>query len=153
MPNPPKLTSQGQIDVLKSLTQGAAAWLIGLSARTFRDSAAPRNPDGSYNAQAVAAWIKQGVAPDGDPLMAGGDSPSLERYRAAKADLAEMDAKVRRGQLVDVDQLIEWWTVEVASPLRRATAALQARFGDAAEEIVAAALAKAETAIERRQVE
>src|SRR5205814_764058 len=101
---------------------------------------------------ALVAWIRQAAAvAEGDPLLAGGDSQNLERYRAAKADLAEMDAAERRGRLVDMDQLCEWWASEAAAPLRRAMAALQARFGTDAESIIAAALEKAESAIEKRR--
>ncbi len=38
---------------------------------------------------------------DADPMAGGEGSPALERYRNAKADLAEMDIKVRSGELSD----------------------------------------------------
>jgi hypothetical protein len=34
-------------------------------------------------------------------LAEGGDSPGLERYRLAKAKLAELDLEMRKGQLID----------------------------------------------------
>lgn len=46
----------------------------------------------------VNRWCKAS-----DPLMAGGDSDNLERYRGAKADLAEMDLHERRKQMVNLD--------------------------------------------------
>jgi hypothetical protein len=150
MPKPSKPTTQNQIEQLKALNQGAAAWLVGQSSRTFRDSTAPRNPDGTYNGKSVADWIRQSASPDADPMLAGGDSPNLERYRKAKAELAEMDAQERQGRLVDVDALAEWWSTEIAAPLRRAMATLQLQFGAEAEAIIAAALQKAEAAIEKR---
>jgi hypothetical protein len=55
----------------------------------------------------------------GDPLLSGGDSPGLERYRLAKAQHAELDLAERRGQVIDVgkcrDVLGRW-----AALLRRA---------------------------------
>jgi hypothetical protein len=55
----------------------------------------------------------------GDPLLSGGDSPGLERYRLAKAQHAELDLAERRGQVIDVakcrDTLGRW-----AAILRRA---------------------------------
>jgi hypothetical protein len=151
MPNPAKLTSQAQIGVLKALNQGAAAWIVGQSARTFRDSDAPRNTDGTYNAAALASWLRNGAVQSDDPLLAGSDSPNLERYRAAKADLAEMEAAERRWQLIDADQLAEWWTTEIASPIRRATDTLLARFGTDAAELITKAISKAEAAVENRK--
>lgn len=54
-----------------------------------------------------------------DPLLAGGDSVGLERFRLAKAKIAEMDLAERCGELIDVskarDILGRW-----ASILRRA---------------------------------
>lgn len=46
----------------------------------------------------VNRWCKAS-----DPLMAGGDSDNLERYRGAKADLAEMDLHERRKQMVNLE--------------------------------------------------
>jgi hypothetical protein len=44
------------------------------------------------------------LAKDDDPLMAGGDSPALERYREKKADLADLELKERQNQLIPRDQ-------------------------------------------------
>jgi hypothetical protein len=43
-----------------------------------------------------------------DPLLVGGsDSPGLERYRQAKATLAEMEAAERQGKIIEVDVVVE----------------------------------------------
>jgi phage terminase Nu1 subunit (DNA packaging protein) len=126
-------------------------------ARTsFRDSDAPRNDDGSYDGLAVAEWSRDRAAGDDDDsrlLAAAVDSPALERYRAAKADLAEMQAAERRGQLVDIEAFVNWWTKEPAADIRRATETLRAKFGDAAAQVMVDALAKSDAAIESRQAE
>ena len=40
-----------------------------------------------------------------DPLLDGADSPGLERYRLAKAELAEMDLAKRKGEIIDAGEL------------------------------------------------
>src|SRR4051794_31165004 len=94
-----KSTTDRQIAELQKLTQGAAASLASWSERHLRACTdCPRNPDGSYSGAAVVKWLVE-RATDTDEL-AGQDSPNLERYRAAKADLAEMMAAERRGLLI-----------------------------------------------------
>ena len=54
-----KPTGQQIVETLRRLPQAPAAWLLGLTGRTLRDNAsAPRNPDGTYNAQALVAWYR-----------------------------------------------------------------------------------------------
>ena len=56
------MTSAEQIRVLRSLSQGAAAYLLGLSSRSVRDMEAaglPRNSDGSYDALAILAFLRR----------------------------------------------------------------------------------------------
>jgi hypothetical protein len=144
------MTGRQQIEAMQALSQSAAAWLMGISARTFRDKNAPRNADGTYNAKDLLTWLSQSTPGNDDPLLAGGDSPNLERYRAAKADLAEMDARQRRGTMIDIDSFVEWWSAEVAAPVRRSVETLQSRFGAGAADIIIAAIAKADRAVEKR---
>jgi len=57
-------TGTQQIEALRSLNQQAAAWLVGISARALRDRVdAPRNPDGSYDAQQLVAWNQARIQP------------------------------------------------------------------------------------------
>ena len=51
-----KLTAPQQIQVLHSLTQQAAAHLVGMTPRHLRDQGAPRNEDGTYDARALLVW-------------------------------------------------------------------------------------------------
>ncbi len=48
---------------------------------------------------------KPRLSGDEDPLLASGDSPGLERYRMAKAQMAELDLGLRQGQLLPVEML------------------------------------------------
>lgn len=137
---------------MESLSQGAAAWLVGVKPRTLRDrQAAPRNANGTYNASELVAWhIKQVGPVDGDPLLSGSDSPALERFRNARADREELELAVRRGQLLDVDDFIAWFDIEVADPIRKNLERLQRKFGNEALDIVVSGLGKAGEAIDRR---
>lgn len=66
---------------------------------------------------------------EADPLLEGNDSVSFERYRSAKADMAEMDRDVRRGSHVPLDELQEFLS-RYSSVIRGATAQLRRRFGN-----------------------
>lgn len=55
MPVEPK--ARQQVKALESLSQPAAAWLLGCTARHLRDqTSAPRNDDGTYDAQKLVEW-------------------------------------------------------------------------------------------------
>lgn len=87
----------------------------------------------------IAQWLRhsprgpwrQHHRPDSesdDPLLSSGDSPGLERYRQAKASLAELELEERRGVLVRVDKvrdILGRW----ASLIRRLGEHLLKRFG------------------------
>ncbi len=74
-----------------------------------------------------------------DPEMVGGDSVGLERYRLAKAKLAELDLATRMGDLIEVsvfrDGMARW-----AAVFRRMGERLAKKFGPDAAKIVNAAL-------------
>ncbi len=66
-----------------------------------------------YDLSMIARWRiaraehRRGVE---DPLMVGGDnSPALERYRTARAKLAELDLAVKRGELLPREQVLGTW--------------------------------------------
>lgn len=48
----------------------------------------------------INKWCKSA-----DPLLAGGDSDNLERYRGFKADLAEIDVQERREEMVNLEKV------------------------------------------------
>jgi hypothetical protein len=137
---------------MESLSQGSAAWLMGVKPRTLRDrQAAPRNTDGTYNAQSLVAWhLKQGKPIDDDPLLSGNDSPALERFRNARADREELELAVRREQLIDVEDFLIWFRNEVLGPIQKNLDRLQRKFGNDAVAVVAAGLRKADESIGQR---
>jgi len=87
--------------------------------------------------------------PDGDELMASGsDSPALERYRQAKAELAELDLAGKRKQMLSADDARLICETH-AEHIRRATRKLKRRYGAAAGEIISEALQAAATELDR----
>ena len=141
--------------VLASLSSSAAALLLGMSARNLRKCKPPppRNVDGSYPGPALVAWFVARESQD-DPLLTGdGDSLHLDRYRSAKASLAELELGERTGRLVDMDELHAWWITEIAAPIRKAIETLASRYGAEAAAVVATALEKGDSAMEARAPE
>ncbi len=66
---------------------------------------------------------------DGDAMLAKGASPALERYRNARADLAELELKEKRGGLVALSQVHGELEI-VISHLNRFNKLLGERFGN-----------------------
>lgn len=60
---------------------------------------------------ALVAEAKEQLRQSGDPLLDGDDSPALERYRAAKADLAELELATRKRDMVSRTEVLECLTM------------------------------------------
>lgn len=134
---PPKRTLNEQIDFLKRLRPGAAAWMLGVAPRSLRDWVdAPRGEDGTFDAQTLVAWylIAKATVP-ADSLMAGSTSPALERYRTAKASLAELELFERHGVLVNRPAFLSVMS-RFMDLLRGSAEAVQREFGPLAYEIL-----------------
>jgi len=100
--------------------------------------------DGTWCVFAVGLWrgSRDSAPVDGDELLGsggGGDSPALERYRTARARIAEIDAEIREGQAVDRDVLHETFSL-MASVIRDAGATLRRQFGNDAGDILDVAI-------------
>lgn len=95
---------------------------------------------GDYDVSAIVQWLRQSgpwrqhhrqIEDDPDLAITGGDSPNLERYRAAKAAIAELDYAERQKELIARDKvksLFARW----ASVLRRMGERISKRFGNEA---------------------
>jgi hypothetical protein len=112
------MTAGQLIEHLRNAPQGVAAWVCGISPRSFRDRHAPRNEDGSYNVQDVVASLTRAFEEDVDLVAGPIDSPSMERLRTARAEMAELDLAERRGQIVSVE-LFQGVMQAAFVPLRR----------------------------------
>jgi hypothetical protein len=122
---------------LQTLSQTAAGWLVGLSPRTLRDKHdLERNADGTYDARKLLAWaiLRQSADPD-ISLLAGGDSPNLERLRKLKADREEIALAKDRNEVISVTQLSDLLSL-LASLLRRCGGKLGQRFGPDAQQLM-----------------
>jgi len=65
---------------------------------------------------------------DRDPMEGDGESPSIERWRHARADLAELELEAKKGNLVRREE-IHKGLVELAARLRQFGETLQRDFG------------------------
>jgi hypothetical protein len=81
----------------------------------------PRNKDGSYSLPAIVNWLveREVAAATSDQAMKGApaaeaDSPALERYRSARAAMAELDLKVKKGELISNGDVARGWALRVA---------------------------------------
>lgn len=123
-----------------------------MSTRTVADWLATGCPgeQGAYDLSEMLQWAKANRwCKSDDPLLAGGDSPNLERYRGARADLAELDREQRVGNLVSVEELAPV-LLQAAGLIRGAGEKLQRLFGPDAFAIFSEAVDAAEQLIESK---
>ena len=110
---------------------------------------------GAYDVQEVVQWLRS-VGPwrqharpeEDDPDLAGGpDSPGLERYRLAKAAIAELELEQRKASLLSRDKartaLVRW-----ASIIRRLGERLGKRYGPEATLTVNDALSECQLVVD-----
>ncbi len=105
----------------------------------------PAAVGGVFSVRLVAEWRllrdqelerkQSGPAPavsSGDPLLDSGDSPGLERYRMAKAQLAELDLAERELTLLPVVK-VHAGISAICLPLRNSVDQIQRRWPEAAK--------------------
>lgn len=88
------------------------------------------------------------AADETDPLLVGSDTPALERYRLAKAELSELELAEKRKQLVSLELLKETWG-PVVDVMRRAIMTIEKDYGRDAGEVIDDAIDEACDVIER----
>ena len=120
----------------------------------------PQAVDGAFSVRLVAEWKllrdqelerkRAGPAPvdpnSDDPLLNSGDSIGLERYRMAKAQLAEMDLAEREKVMLNAEAVHDGLAV-ISQTFRQACEELQRRFGGDAHAIIEQAITEAESTI------
>lgn len=102
------MANRGAAEVeLTKLNQQQIAFICGVTSRSVRDWAdAPRNSDGTYNAQEFVAWfVRRTAGPEGEREY----NNQRERLAAAQAEKVETENKVRRGELVDARAMVDVW--------------------------------------------
>lgn len=130
-------------------TQAEVAKFFGVSIKTVASWAQANMPGsaGAWPLDEIAQWLRasgpwrlrshQEQGGNGDPLMAGPSegSEGLERYRKARAAIAELDLAERRGELIRRD-LLRAVMSRAAAPLRAAGEQLTRRFSEDARQIL-----------------
>jgi len=113
-------------------------------------SGCPRNSDRSFDLIAVVRWkieqaekLNQG---DADPLMSGGGSEALERYRDEKAKIARLDRLVKEDTLLPRDE-VRSCLEQIAAIVRGAGERLAREHGDDARKVLDEALDDADELI------
>lgn len=131
-------------------SQAAVAKHFGVSLRMVGDwvsrAGCPRRERSDrpgrfrYDLDEIEAWREATSAEAADdPLLRGDGSPALERYREARAKLADLDYRKRVGELIDVAAMHERH-VRIAGRLRQAGELLGRKFGVDAQLILDEAL-------------
>lgn len=145
----------GLVETLNELAEAAGISLTGL-ANWRRAEDFPEQVNGLWSIWQVGFWrgqkeerdrrpkIPQGF--DEDAALAGGDSIGLERYRMAKASLAELDLAERERIMLPADAVHDGIMV-IAQTFRQASETLQRQFGPEAYAILEQACAEAQTQI------
>jgi hypothetical protein len=135
-----KRTVSAENEVLSSISQTAAARLLGIGRSTLAESDAPRE-GGRYSAPELVQWYvaKRLAELPADADMLGGDSPAMERFRLARAKLAELDLQEREKSSVPIGDLLPI-LAGVAGPLRKCGDDLGKLHGPGAQALLNAAL-------------
>jgi phage terminase Nu1 subunit (DNA packaging protein) len=122
-----------------------AALLVGISLPTF-DVLRAKFPDDASkpgkgrevlfdSRKVVRAFVDREIEQAADPmLVAGADSPALERYREARADRAELELQKMRRSHIDIKEL-DGTLHRFTNQLRGTGELLQRRFGSDASDI------------------
>ncbi len=103
---------------------------------------------GEYDLEAIAAWLDARSGKTDDPELAGPASAGLERYRQARAAIAELELARLRRQLVpraEVHAVLD----QVAATLRTAGEILARHHGDDARQVLEDAIDNAHRLLEQ----
>jgi hypothetical protein len=122
----------------------AAVW--GVSVQGFHKSVLPHAPEEAIDRREkpllvcgpglLKAYVAKELAKQSqsDP-MTGPSSPNLERWRAARADLAELEREQREGNLIPREEIHDG-LVRLAARLRKFGETLQRQFGPEAHRLL-----------------
>lgn len=127
-------------------TQKELADSIGIGERTYATWLRDGCPGsaGNYVVREVVEWAKVNKwFPSSDPMLAGGDSDNLERYRGVKADLAEIDLQERKGLMIDPVKVRDVY-IQSLRFIRDAAEQIDRQFGNEAFLIISEAWDRAE---------
>lgn len=116
MPKPkPKPKPKPSSPVVK--TQAELVRILGVSKSTVNEWTKRGLPKFPCTIADVWRWRFE-QRESSDPLLVGPESPALERYRAARAELSEIEVQKARGQLMDINVLDESLLLPMSCLLR-----------------------------------
>jgi phage terminase Nu1 subunit (DNA packaging protein) len=125
-------------------TQAEVSEFFGVSIDTVKvwsRGGMPKSGRSGYNLGKVAKWLRyegpwraNGSKVD-DPLLAGADSPGLERYRLARAAQEELKLEEKLGRIIDVEKAQGIWQ-RVADVIRHCGWRLGERYDSAVTESI-----------------
>lgn len=106
-----------------TLTQPQAAALLGVSARRLRqrdgeDNPPPKTAEGQYPCKQFGDWLRAdckrglGVSEDGTAYDYDAERSRLTHHQA---NIAALDEEVKRGNLIPVEQVRQYWQGLLAS--------------------------------------
>jgi hypothetical protein len=119
------LTGTEQIKVMENLTQQAAGWLLGLTARTMRDwPTIPRGADGRYNAAALVKWqagrVERANLADTEyeTLLTIAEATDIDGLAGAVKALGDLRRAYGAGILAEFGEILlgKWGEILDASP-------------------------------------
>ncbi|MCP4589576.1 MAG: hypothetical protein GY842_02410 [bacterium] len=140
-------------------SQRELARLLGWPGTTLRgrlgDPSCPiprRGPWPAWAVDALERWAAlrypEPSADDDAAMATGGTSPELERWRRARAALAELELAQRRGQVLPRDQVRELHS-RMAGVIRGACDRIQREYGDGAFDVLDEAWTSAAAMLDR----
>lgn len=124
--------------IAKRQADVAVVYAVSLdTVKSWAKQGMPGEP-GAYELPAISAWLR-GKGPwrqhakieSDDPLLSDGDSPGLERYRLAKAELAELELAERKKSLIERGKVRIVFS-RLAAVLKRMGEEIGIEFGDRA---------------------
>lgn len=127
-------------------TIAECARFFDVSTRTISDWLATGCPgrNKEYPLDKMLQWAKiNRWCKSADPLLAGGDSDNLERYRGVKADLAELDLEERKGTLIEPEEVRDTY-IQSLRFIRDAAEQIDRQYGNDAFLIIHEAWERAE---------
>lgn len=125
---------------LTARTLDEVAFVVGVTRRTVQDWQKRGCPGerGRYPLRAIIEWCKANVwkakpalvlTGEEAALADGSDSPALERWREARAAMAEIDLQQRQGDMVALEDVAEMMRI-AASRFREAGEKLIRKYGN-----------------------
>jgi len=83
----------------------------------WQEEGFPKTEDGLVDSLDVIKYLRKKIVEqrEEETAMSGSDSPNLERYRAARASMEEMNVAERKGELLQAKEVQRYWKTVLAN--------------------------------------